>query len=186
MAVGFVAVHLSLPYWPADEHPRLEAKIAAYSVAVALLLPAMLGRGLPTKFLSLRPLVFVGERSYSLYLVQELAVAVVVGLAPSYETRGTKLFIAATIVALLCADLLYRWVEQPMIKVGRRLSRSGKAAPPTAPVAPAEPAPSLEQTVPNLPIPRNCAPEHPEPAWNPRSPPPVGLSGGGDRERRPG
>ncbi|MFI6785232.1 acyltransferase family protein [Micromonospora sp. NPDC050276] len=164
VAVGFVAVHLSLPYWSADEHPRLEAKIAAYSVAVALLLPAMLGRGLPTKFLSWRPLVFVGERSYSLYLVQELAVAVVVGLVPSYEPRGTRLFVAATVVALLCADLLYRWVEQPMIRVGRHLAKSRKGVPPTVAVDPNQPAAPVQRTVPGLPIPEARTPGDPEPA----------------------
>ncbi|MGQ5263841.1 acyltransferase family protein [Micromonospora sp. ZYX-F-536] len=167
VSIGFVAAHLSLHYWPATEHPRLEIMIAGYSVAVALLLPAMLAPGLPQKLLSWRPLVFVGERSYSLYLVQQLAVAVVVGLVPSYETRGTKLFVAATVVGLLAADLLYRWVEQPMIQVGRRLSASGRTSPPAPVVAPTEPAPPADRNVPHLPLPQNRLPERPEPAWVP-------------------
>ncbi|GLZ60429.1 acyltransferase [Micromonospora sp. NBRC 107095] len=129
--VGFVAVHLSLPYWPPAEDGHSELMIGVYAVAVAVLLPAMLASGLPTKLLSWRPLVFVGERSYSLYLVQYLAMTTVIALVPSYAGHSTRLFVATTVVGLLAADLLYRWVEQPMIGAGRRFSGRGKVVPAT-------------------------------------------------------
>ncbi|MFI6237330.1 acyltransferase family protein [Micromonospora sp. NPDC050784] len=162
---GFVAVHLSLPYWPPAEDGHSELMIGVYAVAVALLLPAMLAPGLPTKLLSWRPLVFVGERSYSLYLVQYLAMTTVIALVPSYAGHSTRLFVATTVVGLLAADLLYRWVEQPMIGVGRRFSGRGKVVPPVPAVeppsnAPAEPAAPSARTVPGMPTPAN----RPEPS----------------------
>lgn len=163
VVVGFVAVHLALPYWPPAADGHAESMIGVYAVAVALLLPAMLAPGLPTKLLSWRPLVWVGERSYSLYLVQYLAMTTVIALVPSYAGHSTRLFVATTVVGLLAADLLYRWVEQPMIGAGRRFSGRGRAAPGTPPAAPASaPAPAApmsataddpsERTVPALPI----------------------------------
>ncbi|SIN14927.1 acyltransferase family protein [Micromonospora cremea] len=170
VVVGFVAVHLSLPYWPPAADGHSEMMIGVYAVAVAILLPAMLAPGLPTKLLSWRPLVFVGERSYSLYLVQYIAMAMVVGLVPSYGVHGTRLFVATTVVGLLAADLLFRWVEQPMIAVGRRLSGRGRGVPPTPAGAPAprsaassEPADSAERTVPGVPVPAHGASAVPEP-----------------------
>jgi peptidoglycan/LPS O-acetylase OafA/YrhL len=64
---------------------------------------------------------FVGERSYSLYLVQAVISMAVAGAIPQFATRGTLTAVAVAIVALLAADLLYRWVEVPMIDVGRRI-----------------------------------------------------------------
>ncbi|MEU4556386.1 acyltransferase family protein [Micromonospora violae] len=146
--VGFVAVHLSLQYWPPAADGHSELRVAVYAVAVAFLLPAMLTPGIPTKVLSWRPLVFVGERSYSLYLVQYLAMTTVIALVPSYAGHSTRLFVGTTVVGLLAADLLYRWVEQPMIGVGRRLSGHGKAAPTPTPTR----TPTTTTTTPDLPV----------------------------------
>ncbi|MGC4836691.1 acyltransferase family protein [Micromonospora vinacea] len=140
--VGFVALHLSLYYWPPAEDGHSELMVGVYAVAVALLLPATLTPGLPTKLLSWRPLVLVGERSYSLYLVQYLAMTAVIALVPSYAGHSTRLFVATTVVGLLAADLLYRWVEQPMIAVGRRLSGRGKVVPPVPSAEPPLPTPA--------------------------------------------
>ena len=54
----------------------------------------------------------------------------VVALGPLYSGHSTRLFVATTVVGLLAADQLYRWVEQPMIAVGRRFSGSAKVVPP--------------------------------------------------------
>ncbi|MBM0236102.1 acyltransferase [Micromonospora sp. ATA32] len=157
--IGFVAVHLSLPFWPPAEDGQSELMIAVYAVAVALLLPAMLAPGLPTKALSWRPLVFVGERSYSLYLVQYLAAKTAIGLVPAFAAHGTRLFLATTVIGLLAADLLFRWVEQPMIVVGRRIAGKGRTVPalPTRastplPTVSGEPVTSGARTVPGVPV----------------------------------
>ncbi|WP_091319368.1 acyltransferase family protein [Amycolatopsis tolypomycina] len=106
-----------------------------YVLLVALLVPSLVtGRGPLAWTLSLRPMRFVGERSYSLYLVQAVASMAVAGAIPRFATRGTLTAVAVAIVALLAADLLYRWVEVPMIDAGRRIiaRRRAKKANPAA------------------------------------------------------
>jgi peptidoglycan/LPS O-acetylase OafA/YrhL len=110
--------------------------IALYSLSVLLLLPSLLNRGPVSWLLSTKPLVFIGERSYSLYLVQNLAILIVFGLAPAFGQYRLITAIATAVVALALADLLYRWVEQPMIGVGRRITQRLKAK------TSAEPAPA--------------------------------------------
>jgi peptidoglycan/LPS O-acetylase OafA/YrhL len=98
--------------------------IPLYGVAVCLLLPAVIGPGPLRWVLSRRPMVFLGQRSYSMYLVQLVAGTAVAGLFPAlsvHQSPGRAL--AVWVVSLLLADLLYRGVEQPMIEVGRRLAR---------------------------------------------------------------
>ncbi|MEV0808601.1 acyltransferase [Micromonospora sp. NPDC050200] len=137
VVIGFTALHLSLPYWPPAADGHNDTRVAIYAVGAALLLPALLTRSLPARILALRPLAFIGERSYSLYLVQYIAAAVVAGLAPSVP-RGTTFFLATVVVGLLAADLLHRWVELPMIDLGRRLAARGRKAAPEAAAPSAE------------------------------------------------
>jgi peptidoglycan/LPS O-acetylase OafA/YrhL len=124
IAVAFVVVHVfGLPHWPPPSSGQSDSLLGFYAVLVAILLPTLLSHSLPAKALSLRPMVFVGERSYSLYLVQLIALQVVEGVVPAWRNhRDSKVLLATLIVGLLASDLLYRWVEQPMIKVGRRFA----------------------------------------------------------------
>ncbi|MFI6785234.1 acyltransferase family protein [Micromonospora sp. NPDC050276] len=141
--LAFVVVQVCAQFWPT----RLgqEALIGSYAAATAALLPALLSRSVLARGLGLRPLVFVGERSYSLYLIQAIASRATAGLMPAIGHRTTLFFVATTLVALLAADLMYRWVELPMIEVGRRLAaqvsrpapREGDGTTPTPPTPPA-------------------------------------------------
>jgi peptidoglycan/LPS O-acetylase OafA/YrhL len=140
VVIGFIAFHCSAQYWPTTFGQ--ESLIGVYAVAVGILLPALLSHSIPAKLLALRPMVFVGERSYSLYLVQDIAAKTVVGLVPSIAHRGSKFVLATLVVGLLAADLLYRWVEQPMIELGRRLAQRHKKANPAE--AADAPAPTAE------------------------------------------
>ncbi|MGS2617532.1 acyltransferase family protein [Micromonospora sp. LZ34] len=147
VVVAFTALHLSLPYWPEAADGHNDTRVLVYAFGTALLLPALLTRSVPARILALRPLAFVGERSYSLYLVQYLAAATVAGLAPSVP-RGTTFFLATVVVGLLAADLLYRWVELPMIGLGRRLAKGrSAAAQPVADVTPPAAAPAPTSAV---------------------------------------
>jgi peptidoglycan/LPS O-acetylase OafA/YrhL len=95
--------------------------ILGYGVVVMLLLPTVIAPGPLGWLLSRRPFVFVGERSYSVYLVQSLA-----GLAVGYVVTipfGIRRGLLIGLVAILMADLLYRVVERPMIWTGRELIR---------------------------------------------------------------
>ncbi|MCO1599553.1 acyltransferase [Micromonospora sp. RHAY321] len=118
--VVFVAFQVAVQYWPIRFGQ--EALIGTYAAAAALLLPALLSRSVLARGLGLRPLVFIGERSYSMYLVQSIAARVAIGLLPAMGRRSTAVFLGAVVVALVVADVLYRWVELPMIEVGRRLA----------------------------------------------------------------
>jgi peptidoglycan/LPS O-acetylase OafA/YrhL len=124
VATGFVGAHVSLlQFWPRASAGRSEWLLIPYAVAVAIVLPTLLSHSLATKALSLRPMVFVGERSYSLYLIQFIAAEAVMRLVPAWRGHsGSKLLLGTLIVGLLAADLLYRWVEQPMINLGRRFA----------------------------------------------------------------
>jgi peptidoglycan/LPS O-acetylase OafA/YrhL len=93
-----------------------------YALLAALLVPSLVAGGGPLAWvLSRRPMRFVGERSYSLYLMQGVVAVVVAGAIPQFAPHRTLTAVAVTIVGLLAADLLYRWVEVPMIDVGRRI-----------------------------------------------------------------
>jgi peptidoglycan/LPS O-acetylase OafA/YrhL len=102
--------------------------IPFFGLAVCLLLPTVIGPGLTRWLLSLRPMAFVGQRSYSLYLVQAVAHSAAVGLVPAIATQPSPLGGLATwVVGVLFADLLFRWVEQPLIRVGRSVSGRGRS-----------------------------------------------------------
>lgn len=92
-----------------------------YVLLAALLVPSLIAGGPLAWVLSRRPMRFVGERSYSLYLVQLVIAAALAGAIPQFAPRRTLTAIAVTVVGLMAADLLYRWVEVPMIDVGRRI-----------------------------------------------------------------
>jgi peptidoglycan/LPS O-acetylase OafA/YrhL len=100
-----------------------------YVVLAALLIPSLIAGGPLTWVLSRAPMRFIGERSYSLYLFQQVAAVALAGTLPQFGAHRTLTAIAVTIVGLLAADLLYRWVELPMIEVGRKLiaRRQGRA-----------------------------------------------------------
>lgn len=124
--VAFVAFHLQLTGVLArfGERPVLPF----YGLAVCLLIPAVLTSGPSRWLLSLPPMVFVGQRSYSLYLVQGIAHAMAWGLLPLVSGRASPTSaLVVWAVAVLSADLLYRWVEQPMIRVGKRVAGRGRA-----------------------------------------------------------
>ncbi|WP_345133931.1 acyltransferase [Dactylosporangium darangshiense] len=128
LALGFVGAQLALG--PAYRTFGEVKVIPWYALCVVLVLPGLLARSPGTWLLSTRVLGFIGERSYSLYLVQVLAGAAVLWLVKvGNQLLGTgfvldygnvRAFLVA-LVALAMADVLYRLVEQPFIRLGRRI-----------------------------------------------------------------
>jgi peptidoglycan/LPS O-acetylase OafA/YrhL len=124
IAAGFVLLHACLPEVQAALGGAQPPLILVYSVGVSVLLVSLLGgRGPIAAVLAWRPLAAVGDRSYSLYLVQGIAGLVVAATVPALATGRTLTAVAVWIVSLLIADLLHRWVELPFIAVGRRATR---------------------------------------------------------------
>ncbi|GAA0610457.1 acyltransferase [Kribbella sandramycini] len=105
--------------------PGFVAITPPYVVLVAfLLLPALIANALPQRLLSLKPMVWLGERSYSIYLVQNLAHELgdwLCGLAGLELSRSPLMFLVAGGLSIGIAHFTYRWVELPMIGAGRRL-----------------------------------------------------------------
>jgi peptidoglycan/LPS O-acetylase OafA/YrhL len=81
-----------------------------------------IGFGPARKALSIRPLRWLGSRSYSLYLVHE---PIVVAIA--FMFRGVVspvlLLAVAVPVSLLAAEIFWRSVESPSIRLARRLGQ---------------------------------------------------------------
>ncbi|WP_199199695.1 acyltransferase [Amycolatopsis sp. CA-128772] len=121
--------------------------LVAYALLTMLLLIVLVSPGPLRRLLGTAPMRFVGERSYSLYLLQGpvhfVVVQAVPGLAENRTTSGLVVFL----VGLAIADLIHRWVEKPLIDVGKRViarkeerrEQRLEAARPAA--SPAEPAP---------------------------------------------
>ncbi|WP_063936026.1 acyltransferase family protein [Actinokineospora spheciospongiae] len=119
-ALVFVCAHLALP-WGIRQVGEVTA-IAIYALPVVALIAAIApGRGLAAWLLSLRPMVWLGQRSYSLYLVQHIAAIVVLSSVPTLQDGRTRTAVAILFVSLAMAEVLYRWVELPMIDCGRRV-----------------------------------------------------------------
>jgi peptidoglycan/LPS O-acetylase OafA/YrhL len=118
--------------------------IPFYGLSLCLLLLTVLGPGVVRAAMSTRPMVFVGRRSYSLYLVQFLMGTVVSIFLPAFFAEASpQRAIAIWVASVVVADQLYRWVEKPMISVGRwstqRWARTGWSEKrPSAVVPPAQ------------------------------------------------
>jgi peptidoglycan/LPS O-acetylase OafA/YrhL len=79
-----------------------------FELAIVLLIAAALNETSMARGLATRPLVWVGERSYSLYLWQVAGGACVYVLGP-----GVLPTITGLALTFVCADLSYRFVETP-------------------------------------------------------------------------
>ena len=65
-------------------------------------------------------MTFIGDRSYSLYLVQGVAGVVAASVVPAFGSGSTATAVAVAVTGLFMADARYRGVELPFIAVGRR------------------------------------------------------------------
>ncbi len=130
VAVLFIGVHLAVPFISGaldGAIPGFVSVVPIYAVAVAVMLPSLLAPGLLQRVLSARPMVWLGERSYSIYLVQSIAHSMILLTGAS----GLVMALGTSLVAIAIADLCYRWIELPMIERGRSHRPIGNA---TAPI----------------------------------------------------
>ncbi|MEV6240950.1 acyltransferase [Lentzea sp. NPDC051838] len=148
VSIGFIGVHLSLK--PVCDFLNgingIQGHVLVipmYAPATALLLAALLSPGLVRSSLSTKPMQFVGERSYSLYLVQTIAATVIWFFWPSLSGIGQA--VAVTAVGLALASALYVTVEIPMIEHGRRVIARQRAK-----AQQQEPAPQSESSRPAI------------------------------------
>lgn len=121
VALALVAVHrksLAISAWIGQ--PQL---IAIYVLLVGMLLPALVANTWLRRVLSSRFLLFVGRRSYAMYLVQYLAAQAVIGMSPA-TVAGPLLLFASFGVALVASDFLYRRFEKPITDWGQQRARA--------------------------------------------------------------
>lgn len=144
VGIAFLAAHWSI--WPVFQwlsggvvsfNDSYLIIIPAYSVVVTLLIPTLLAPGPGRRLLSTGVMRYIGDRSYSIYLVQGMAGVAVAAMFPKLLNWPTLNWIGVGLVSLALADLLFRYVEQPLIEVGRNVVNRRKKA---DPVVAAEPA----------------------------------------------
>lgn len=129
-----VALVLLLVVWQrrfpiAADRLGLAPAIAAYSLLVTLLIPALVApRTWAARALASKWLVFVGQRSYAMYLVQYVAANAVIALWPGLVV-GSPLLLLSFGVALLLSDWLHRGFEKPITAWGHRRAAAIKQLP---------------------------------------------------------
>ena len=128
LTIGFIGVQLALE--TANHTFGAVPVIPWYALSVALILPGLLAPTPSARLLSTRVLGFIGERSYSLYLLQVLGGATVLWLVNTGNQLlgtgfvlnfGNTQALLVAIITLAMADILYRLIEQPCIKLGRHI-----------------------------------------------------------------
>jgi peptidoglycan/LPS O-acetylase OafA/YrhL len=93
----------------------------ATGLGAALLMALVLASPRVQAFLCRRPLAWLGEVSYSLYLAHLPVLLSILHLAPAHLPPAL-LMLPVLPISLLLAALLHRWVERPAMDLGRRLA----------------------------------------------------------------
>jgi peptidoglycan/LPS O-acetylase OafA/YrhL len=103
-----------------------------FAFLTMLLFPAVLvGPRWLSTLLSNRVAVYIGTRSYALYLIHRVAKGVVDKvLAPGSTSIPHQLlhYVLMVAASLAAAEILCRLIEQPMIRLGRRLASTTRGA----------------------------------------------------------
>ena len=99
----------------------LVALVATYLVAYAIVQQARV-----SGFLTWRPLVYLGQRSYGAYLLHFLALRIGYLIFGGETTAGALLSAGfCLLVTVPAAALMYRAIERPAIEAGQRMLRRG-------------------------------------------------------------
>jgi len=111
MVVGFWLVDVDIRF------VFLFSWIVGLMVVSLLLRPSWLSR-----FLSAPLVVWLGKRSYAMYLIQGFAIELLLKFFhPNTPAQEVAFAVAALIVASMGATLLHRFVEEPARKYGKQL-----------------------------------------------------------------
>ena len=94
--------------------------IILYGLLATLALPGLCAPTAFSRALSIAPLRWLGDRSYSIYLLQVTGGTIVAAVFPALN--GLRYFLVAVFVILVLADAMYRWVARPGIRLGKRLA----------------------------------------------------------------
>ena len=86
---------------------------------ILLLFIVVLNSTLADKFLTLKPFLWLGKVSYSLYLIH-IPVIMLTTIFLGQHIPMWAAFVVATLLTLPVAGLAYRWIEVPSINMGRK------------------------------------------------------------------
>jgi peptidoglycan/LPS O-acetylase OafA/YrhL len=104
----------------------VEVLPAVAAVAVYLVAHVTLRDSAMRRLLGFGPLAYLGRRSYGAYLLHVLAIHLgYILFGSTTVTAGLLTTAFALAVTIPAAELLYRIVEQPGMKLARRLSQNG-------------------------------------------------------------
>lgn len=107
--------------------------VKAADIAIALLLPSFMialaaQRSLAAQFLASKPLHWLGELSFSIYMIHDLMIYFIVAFAHWLSEKGVSMYAAMTVGTLLFAGLVialsqlaYTFLEQPCRRLVRQL-----------------------------------------------------------------
>jgi len=104
---------------------RFPLFVLLFSGSIALLIASLVLRtGLTRTVLENPVLVYIGKRSYALYLIHVLALNAVTKVLQRFMTPNWVEVVGITyVVGILGAELMHALIERPCIAVGRRLSK---------------------------------------------------------------
>jgi peptidoglycan/LPS O-acetylase OafA/YrhL len=111
-----------------DDLFRLTVRYTLQSAAVAPLIYLAVARAQrwPFRWLSARPMVYLGTISYTVYLSHHVILLLVAKHWPQLDRLAAMLLAIALTLAL--AEPVRRWVEQPCARLRKRLHRRSAAA----------------------------------------------------------
>jgi len=98
-----------------------------FGALVALAMPGVLiGPTWVKPLFNNRVARYIGTRSYAVYLIHRMAKGVVDRLIAQGGTAGTQVarLVLIVSVSLVAAEIMYRFIERPMIRIGRELARA--------------------------------------------------------------
>lgn len=115
--IVFIVLQFSLYFFPVC---RWFYPIVVASVILSVILA-------PPRWLSCKSLVYIGQRSYGIYLVHILCLRTVKLVFPvdtSHLWVSLLGLATGTMLSILIAELLYRLIEQPFISYGRPIAKA--------------------------------------------------------------
>lgn len=134
-----LALYETTPLLPAVAKPLADPLITAGALG---LVAFALGAAPVVRALSVRPVVWLGQVSYSVYLVHMVVVLVLMRAGWGHAPAQVLLALCL-LVTLGSAQLMHRFVEQPAIALGKRLTGSHVARP-VGPAAERMPHPATD------------------------------------------
>lgn len=111
---------------PIDDQSRYAH--AFFSVLVVITLPGMVAGNGPLRwFFSRRPFVYYGQHAYGIYLFHPLVIELVdyvIRAGQNSTALALARFALVFVGSFAVAGILKRWFEDPLIKIGRSLTKS--------------------------------------------------------------